>query len=65
MAGRAKISRVVVPVGTHNSRLDKILRNQYPDWGRNAVNRIIQNRQVKVNGKTVWLASWRVTPTRR
>jgi RluA family pseudouridine synthase len=61
MSGSPKLSRVEVPAGINTSRLDKFLRNQYPDWGRNAVDRIIQNRQVKVNGKTIWLASWKVS----
>jgi 23S rRNA-/tRNA-specific pseudouridylate synthase len=41
-------------------RLDKAIRKQYPDWGRQAVGILIQNRQVMVNGKSVWLASWKV-----
>lgn len=41
-------------------RLDKVLRAHYPDWGRQAVSRLLQNRQVRVNGKTVWLGSWKV-----
>ena len=29
-------------------RLDKVLRQAYPDWGRSAVGRLIQNRQVRL-----------------
>lgn len=43
-------------------RLDKAIRDQYPDWGRRAVSQLLQNRQVRVNGKTVWMGSWKVHP---
>lgn len=42
------------------TRLDSALRNQYPLWGRRAISRLINNRQLTVNGKTVWLSSWKV-----
>ena len=42
------------------SRLDRVLNDVLPDAGRKAVNRLIQDKQVKVNGKTVWLNSWKV-----
>ena len=42
------------------TRLDNVLRNQYPLWGRRAIAKIINNRQVRVSGKTVWLGSWKV-----
>lgn len=42
------------------TRLDKVLRASYPDWGRQAVQRLISGRRVTVNGRTVWLASWLV-----
>lgn len=41
-------------------RLDKVLKERFPRWGRQAVGRVINGRQVKVNGKLVWLASWKV-----
>jgi len=41
-------------------RLDKVIRQAFPDWGRSAVGRLIQNRQVWVNGKQVWMNSWKV-----
>lgn len=43
-------------------RLDKAIRRSFPDWGRRAVSQILQKRQVRVNGKTVWLGSWQVSP---
>jgi len=53
-------SAIFTATNTQPSRLDKTIRTRYPQWGRSAVNRIIENKQVKVNGKTVWLASWKV-----
>ncbi len=41
-------------------RLDRALRRASPEWGRQAVQRLISAGQVKVNGRTVWLASWQV-----
>jgi len=42
------------------ARLDKVLRAQFPRWGRQAVGKVISSRQVNVNQKNVWLASWKV-----
>jgi 23S rRNA pseudouridine1911/1915/1917 synthase len=42
------------------TRLDRFLRTRFPEWGRQAVNQIIGQRQVKINGRTVWLNSWKV-----
>jgi 23S rRNA pseudouridine1911/1915/1917 synthase len=42
------------------TRLDRTLRARFPEWGRQAVQRAIGAGQVRVNGKTVWLASWEV-----
>jgi 23S rRNA pseudouridine955/2504/2580 synthase len=44
------------------SRLDKVIRGQYPDWGRRVVSQILQRRQVRVNGQKVWMGSWKVHP---
>ena len=44
------------------TRLDKVIRDRFPGWGRQAVSRMIQNRQVKVNGQTVWMGSWKIEP---
>ena len=41
-------------------RLDRILRARYPQSGRQAIQQLIGGRQVLVNGRTVWLASWSV-----
>lgn len=42
------------------TRLDRVLREALPHVGRKAINTLIQERQVQVNGKTVWLNSWKV-----
>jgi 23S rRNA pseudouridine1911/1915/1917 synthase len=44
------------------TRLDRTLRAHFPEWGRQAVQRTIGAGTVRVNGKTVWLASWEVQP---
>ncbi len=41
-------------------RLDRVLRRNFPRWGRRAVAALINGRQVLVNGQVVWLASWQV-----
>lgn len=43
-----------------STRLDRVLRDRFPDWGRQATQQLISGKQVRVNGKTVWLASWKV-----
>ncbi len=42
------------------TRLDRVLRDRFPDWGRQAVQGLISAKGVKVNGRVVWLASWQV-----
>jgi 23S rRNA pseudouridine1911/1915/1917 synthase len=42
-------------------RLDRILRARYPQSGRQAIQQLIGGRQVLVNGRVVWLASWSVS----
>lgn len=42
-------------------RLDRVLRARYPQSGRQAIQQLISQRQVLVNGRSVWLASWSVT----
>jgi 23S rRNA pseudouridine1911/1915/1917 synthase len=42
------------------TRLDRVLRTRFPDWGRQAVQRLIAAGQVTVNGRKVWLASWEI-----
>lgn len=50
--------RPVATVAVSAGRLDKALRAAFPDWGRRAVDEVIAAKQVRVNGRTVWLASW-------
>lgn len=42
------------------TRLDKALREAFPQWGRKAVQQTISSRQVSVNGRVVWIGSWQV-----
>jgi 23S rRNA pseudouridine1911/1915/1917 synthase len=42
------------------TRLDRTLRARFPEWGRQVVQRTIGAGSVRVNGKTVRLASWEV-----
>jgi RluA family pseudouridine synthase len=37
-----------------------VVRRRFPEWGRQAVQRLIAARSVHVNGKVVWLGSWQV-----
>ncbi|MCB2179690.1 RluA family pseudouridine synthase [bacterium] len=55
------IAIFVVQVHEAQNRLDKVLRAHYPAWGRQAVSKLLQNRQVRVNGKPVWMGSWKVS----
>jgi 23S rRNA pseudouridine1911/1915/1917 synthase len=45
---------------TEPTRLDRCLRDQFPQWGRQAVQRLIAGGKVKLNGRIVRLASWEV-----
>ena len=42
------------------TRLDRVLRDRFPEWGRQAVQQLITAKGVRVNGRPVWLASWQV-----
>ena len=42
------------------TRLDRVLRDQFPLWGRQAVQRLIAAEKVQLNGRVVRLASWEV-----
>jgi len=41
-------------------RLDRVLRDRYPNASRHAIQELIAGRHVQVNGRTVWLASWKI-----
>ena len=60
MSQAQKTERFTVRQEDDGQRLDKVIRQAYPDWGRSAVGSLIQNRQVRVNGQSVWLNSWKV-----
>ena len=57
MSNRLTLERVALPQPT---RLDRVLRQNFPNWGRQAVQRAIIAGKVQVNGRSVWLASWQV-----
>jgi len=42
------------------TRLDRVLRDQFPNWGRQAVQRLIAAGKVTLQGRVVRLASWEV-----
>ena len=42
------------------TRLDRAIRDRFPEWGRKAVQATITNKKVQVNGRSVWLCSWKV-----
>lgn len=52
--------QIVVHVLDKPTRLDRVLRDRFPEWGRQAVQQLITAKQVRVNGRLVWLASWQV-----
>lgn len=45
---------------TKPTRLDRVLRDQFPNWGRQAVQRLITAGKVQLQGRIVRLASWEV-----
>jgi RluA family pseudouridine synthase len=52
--------RVDIQGLTKPTRLDRALRDRFPEWGRQAIQQLISAQKVRVNGKAVWLASWQV-----
>ena len=42
------------------TRLDRVLRDRFPLWGRQAVQKLITAGKVNLNGRVVRLASWEV-----
>lgn len=42
------------------TRLDRAIRNHFPQWGRRAVQAVVNAGDVSVNGRRVWLCSWTV-----
>ncbi|QDU26789.1 S4 domain protein [Anatilimnocola aggregata] len=43
-----------------STRLNAVLKKQFPAWGRQAVERVIGSGKVKLNGRVVKLSSWEV-----
>lgn len=42
------------------TRLDRVLRDQFPNWGRQAVQQTISAQKVRLNGRVMRLSSWEV-----
>ena len=59
MADNRKV-RVVARELAQPTRLDRVIRNNFPKWGRRAVQALVNAGRVKVNGRQVWLCSWKV-----
>ncbi|MBN1231003.1 MAG: RluA family pseudouridine synthase [Anaerolineales bacterium] len=57
---KAKFENITVSGINETERLDRYLREIRPDWGRNAIDAMINARQVTVNGKLIWMGSWKV-----
>jgi RluA family pseudouridine synthase len=53
-------SAVIIQGLTKPTRLDRLLRDHFPQWGRQAVQQLITAGKVQINGRVVWLASWQV-----
>jgi 23S rRNA pseudouridine1911/1915/1917 synthase len=45
---------------TSPTRLDRVLRQRFPQAGRRQIQSLINSGQVKVNKRLVWLCSWQV-----
>ncbi|MBC7853789.1 MAG: RluA family pseudouridine synthase [Pirellulaceae bacterium] len=57
---RATITEFTARSLAKPTRLDRVLRDHFPLWGRQAVQRLITAGKVQLNGRVVWLASWEV-----
>jgi 23S rRNA pseudouridine1911/1915/1917 synthase len=57
---KAQLIRVTASDLAKPIRLDRFLRDRFPLWGRQAVQRLIAAGKVKVGSKVVRLASWEV-----
>jgi RluA family pseudouridine synthase len=60
MGKQPAVIRFTVEEIDGEARLDKVLKERFPRWGRQAVGKVINGRRVKVNDRLVWLASWKV-----
>jgi RluA family pseudouridine synthase len=48
--------------GGATTRLDRALRTGFPEWARADVDAAVSTRRVQVNGRVVWMSSWKVEP---
>jgi len=42
------------------TRIDRAIRLQFPDFGRRKVQALVNAKKARVNGKVVWMCSWKV-----
>ncbi|MBV7339583.1 RluA family pseudouridine synthase [Chloroflexi bacterium TSY] len=49
-----------VHTNRQNLRLDRAIRSQFPEWGRRAVQALVNAGKVRVNDRKVWRCSWKV-----
>jgi len=52
--------KVRVTAKENDLRLDKFLKLRFPEWGRNAIKKLVNSRKIVVNGRSVWLGSWQL-----
>lgn len=57
---KANKTQFIVQGLSKGTRLDRVLRDQFPNWGRQAVQQTISAQKVRLNGRLVRLSSWEV-----
>jgi len=57
---KANKAQFIVQGLSKGTRLDRVLRDQFPNWGRQAVQQTISAQKVRLNGRLVRLSSWEV-----
>jgi RluA family pseudouridine synthase len=60
MARASKNNDARLDWGGSSCRLDRALRTGFPEWARADVDAAISARRVHVNGRVVWMSSWKV-----
>lgn len=56
----AKTTRFTAANLAKPTRLDRVLREQFPNWGRQAVQKLIGTSKIRLNGRVIRLSSWEV-----
>ena len=52
--------KLTIPPTAHGKRIDKAIQSLQPTWSRSAIKAMLNARQIQVNNKKVWVASWEV-----